>query len=215
VGAQDLADGVEAAALCPSRRSSPWILTTPHRVFSGARRTISATSSSCTGGRPGGLGWRHLAATRRRCQRKSVPGVTIRRACRHLGMTLASAARRARSVQDIRGLGFVRRSTATSWRSASISASLDDEDRGSSASRDSTVTSSTPDTAALIIPDSTPELADAALTALLIAAGRDRAWHQGWTDAPTAWQGRRATDQLASVFHRYQHRHDQELPLEP
>ena len=71
------------------------------------------------------------------------------------------------------------------------------------------------DTAALMVPDSDPELADAALAALLIAAGRDGAWHQGWTDAPTAWQGRRTTDQLASVFYRYQHRHDQELPLEP
>jgi hypothetical protein len=29
---------VEAAARWPSRRSSPWILTTPHRVFSRARR---------------------------------------------------------------------------------------------------------------------------------------------------------------------------------
>ncbi len=46
------------------------------------------------------------------------------------------------SVQDMRGLGFVRRSTATSCRSASISASLADEDRASSASQDSTVTSS-------------------------------------------------------------------------
>jgi hypothetical protein len=71
------------------------------------------------------------------------------------------------------------------------------------------------DTAALMIPDTDPELADAALAALLIAAGRDGAWHQGWTDAPTAWQARRTTDQLASVFYRYQHRHDQELPLEP
>ena len=71
---------VEAATRRPSRRSSPWILTTPHRVFSRARRRISATSSSGTGGRPGGLGWRHFAATRRRCQRSSVPGVTIRAA---------------------------------------------------------------------------------------------------------------------------------------
>jgi hypothetical protein len=133
---------VEAATRCPSRRSSPWILTTPHRVFSRARRTISATSSSGTGGRPGALGWRHLAATSRRCQRSSVPGVTIRRARSPLGMILASAARTARSVQDIRGLGFARRSTATSCRSASISTSLCDEDRASSASQDSTVTSS-------------------------------------------------------------------------
>jgi hypothetical protein len=36
---------VESATLWPSRRISPWILTTPHRVFSQARRTISVTSS--------------------------------------------------------------------------------------------------------------------------------------------------------------------------
>jgi hypothetical protein len=71
------------------------------------------------------------------------------------------------------------------------------------------------DVAALVIPDNDPEPADAALAALLIAAGRDGAWHQGWVDAETALQARRTTDQLASVFYRYWHRHDQELPLEP
>ncbi len=65
-----------------------------------------------------------------------------------------------------------------------------------------------------MIPDSDPELAGAALAALLIAAGRDGAWHQGWIDAGTALQARQTTDQLASVFYHYQHRHDQELPLE-
>jgi len=57
-------------------------------------------------------------------------------------MILAKAASTTRSVQDMRGLGFARRSTAISWRSASISVFLDDEDRASSASQDSTVTSS-------------------------------------------------------------------------
>ena len=71
------------------------------------------------------------------------------------------------------------------------------------------------DAAVLVIPDDVPELADDALTALLIAAGRDGPWHQGWTDAGVARQARRTTDQLASVFYRYQNRHDQELPLEP
>jgi len=71
------------------------------------------------------------------------------------------------------------------------------------------------DVAALVIPSSDPELAGAALAGLLIAAGRDGAWHQGWVDAGTALRARRTTDQLASVFYRYQHRHDQELPLEP
>lgn len=71
------------------------------------------------------------------------------------------------------------------------------------------------DVAALAIPGSDPELADAALAALLIAAGRDGAWHQGWVDAGTALQARRTTDQLASVFYRCQHRNDQELLLGP
>ena len=55
---------------------------------------------------------------------------------------LLERASTARSVQDMRGLGLVRRSTATSCRSASISASLADEDRASSAGQDSMVTSS-------------------------------------------------------------------------
>ena len=71
------------------------------------------------------------------------------------------------------------------------------------------------DAAAIVIPDSDPALVDAALAALLIAAGRDGAWHEGWVRAEAAQQARRTTDELASVFYRYQHRHDQELPLEP
>lgn len=71
------------------------------------------------------------------------------------------------------------------------------------------------DLTALVIPGSDPELADAALTALLITAGRDGAWHRDWTNPGTAVQARQATDQLTSVFYRHQHRHDQELPLEP
>ena len=133
---------VEAATRYPSRRSSPWILTTPQRRFSRASRTINATRSSGIGGRPGGLGWLHFAAAMRRCQRSNVPGVTIRRARSAFGRTRASAASTARSLQDRWGLGVARRSTATSCRSASISASLDEEDRASNASQDTTVTSS-------------------------------------------------------------------------
>jgi Domain of unknown function (DUF4259) len=70
------------------------------------------------------------------------------------------------------------------------------------------------DVASLVIPGEDPEFADAALAALLIAAGHDGPWHQGWVDAETALQARLTTDQLASVFYRYQHRHDQELPLQ-
>jgi hypothetical protein len=43
------------ATRCPSRRSSPWIPTTPHRWFSRASRRISAMSSSGIGGRPAGV----------------------------------------------------------------------------------------------------------------------------------------------------------------
>lgn len=71
------------------------------------------------------------------------------------------------------------------------------------------------DLTALIIPGSDPDLADAALTALLITAGHDGAWHRDWTDPRTADQARQTTDQLTSVVYRHQHRHDQELPLEP
>ena len=71
------------------------------------------------------------------------------------------------------------------------------------------------DVTALVIPGRDPELAGAALAALLTAAGHDGAWHRDWTDPRTAAQARQTTDQLASVFYRDQHRHDQELPLEP
>jgi hypothetical protein len=79
-----------------------------------ARRRISLTKSSGIGGRPGGLGWRHLEAISRRCQRSSVAGVTMPWARSALGMSLARAASMARSVQVSRGLGVARRSTATS-----------------------------------------------------------------------------------------------------
>ena len=133
---------VEAATRHPSRRSSPWMRTTPQRRFLRANRKISAASSSGMGGRPGGLGWRHFAAAMRRCQPSSVPGVTIRQARNPFGGTRASAASTARSLQAKRGLGVARRSTVTSCQSTSISASLDAEDRASSASHDTTVTSS-------------------------------------------------------------------------
>lgn len=67
---------------------------------------------------------------------------------------------------------------------------------------------------AVVFQESDPELADAALGALLIATGPGGTWHWGWADAEDASQARQTTDQLASVFYRYQHRYDQELPLE-
>jgi hypothetical protein len=66
--------------------------------------------------------------------------VTIRCGRRPFGSTRDNPARRARSVHSSRGLGFARRSTATSWRRTSISAFFDADDRASSASQDSTAT---------------------------------------------------------------------------
>jgi hypothetical protein len=129
---------VEATIRWPRRRSSPWMRTTPQVRFSLARRRMNVTSSSPLGGRPGGLGCRHRAAISLRCQRNNVPGVTIRWTRSALGSIRATPARTARSGQDRRGLGLFRRSTATSCRKASISASFDAEDRANRASQDST-----------------------------------------------------------------------------
>jgi Domain of unknown function (DUF4259) len=71
------------------------------------------------------------------------------------------------------------------------------------------------DVTALVIPGSDPELAGAALAALLITAGHDGAWHQDQPGPRTAAQARQTTDQLASVFYHDQYRPDQELPPEP
>ena len=59
-----------------------------------------------------------------------------------IGRHRSSPGSRYRQISDQHsfGLGLTRRSTATPWRSASISASLDAEDRESNASRDTTVT---------------------------------------------------------------------------
>ena len=64
------------------------------------------------------------AVTRRRCQRRTVPGVTSRCARSLAGRSRISAAITARSAQSSFGFGFCRRSTATSWRSTRSSASF-------------------------------------------------------------------------------------------
>ena len=58
-------------------------------------------------------------ATSRRCHRRTVPGVTSQCARSFAGRYRISAAMTARSAQSSRGLGLVRRSTATSCRSTS------------------------------------------------------------------------------------------------
>jgi len=99
--------------------------------FSVASRPTRTRTAALTGRRPVRFGYVHFQATSRLCHRRTVPGVTSRCARRVLGRCPISAARTARSAQSIRGPGWVRRSTATSWRRMRISASLDAEDRPS------------------------------------------------------------------------------------
>ena len=110
---------VPAPVRCPRRRSSPWIRTTPQRGLSLASLTINFASSLASGGRPGAFGWVHFLATMRRCQRSSVPGVTIRCARSAVGRIRANAANSARSAQSTLGLELPRR-RATNSRSLSL-----------------------------------------------------------------------------------------------
>jgi hypothetical protein len=67
---------------------------------------------------------RSIACTRWRCQRRTVSGVTRRCPRSAWGSRRIRAANTARSAQPRRGLGLVRRSTATSCRKMSSSTSL-------------------------------------------------------------------------------------------
>jgi hypothetical protein len=67
---------------------------------------------------------------------------------------------------------------------------------------------------ALLSPESNSVLACDALAALLVAAGRDGEWHQGWVNAETATQARQTTNRLVSIFNQHEHQHDRELPLD-
>jgi hypothetical protein len=71
------------------------------------------------------------------------------------------------------------------------------------------------DADALLVPAPDPELSHSALEALLVAAGRDGPWHDGWVDPEGAGQARQTTDRLAAILLREEHSHDQELPLQP
>jgi hypothetical protein len=97
---------VRSATLIPSFCSSPWILGAPHKGFAAAMRVIKARSSAFTGGRPP-VGcadrWVQCSRKRRRCHRRTVSGVTIRRCDRHAVQTLARPTQNRRSV--LRSLG--------------------------------------------------------------------------------------------------------------
>jgi hypothetical protein len=95
---------VEAAMRFPSRRSSPWMGTTPHVRFSVAGLTTNVMIFSFTGGRPGGVGWCHFPATNRRCDRSNVCGDTVRHVRIAVGGQRDNAASMARSDQNSRGV---------------------------------------------------------------------------------------------------------------
>ena len=87
---------VDAPTRWPSLSSSPWILY-PQPLFSSvASCSMRAAISALTGGRPVRLGQMHLRVTRRRCQRRTVPGVTSRCARSLAGRSRTSAARTLR-----------------------------------------------------------------------------------------------------------------------
>jgi alpha-glucosidase len=70
------------------------------------------------------------------------------------------------------------------------------------------------DVDAILVPAPDPELNHSALEALLVAAGRDGPWHDGWVDTEIAAQARQTTDRLAAILLREEHSQDQELPLQ-
>ena len=84
---------VDAPTRWPSLSSSPWIRWHPQPWFSVASRPISAAFSALTGGRPIRCGQVCFRVTRRRCQRRTVPGVTRRCACSRAGRSRISAER--------------------------------------------------------------------------------------------------------------------------
>ncbi len=127
-GSEDPADGRCADPVAKLEQLSLDPLVSPAR-FSMASRSISAAISALTGGRPTRCGQVQWRATRRRCQRRTVPGVTSRCVRSRGGRSRISAARTARSAQSNRGRGWVRRSTATSCHSTSSSAFFDAADR--------------------------------------------------------------------------------------
>ncbi len=84
------------------------------------------------------FGYVRFRAVSRLCQRSSVSGVTSRRRRKPVGSRCMSAASSARSVRSSRGLGFARRSIATSCRRIKISAFSGARDRVSTASHPGT-----------------------------------------------------------------------------
>jgi len=95
----------------------------PERI-GGGHACNQGLDLALTGGRPR-LGRRESAVQysrkRRRCQRRTVAGVTITRGCRQPAQTLASHTRKRRSLGRSLGRVTVRLYTASWWRKARFS----------------------------------------------------------------------------------------------
>ena len=65
------------------------------------------------------------------------------------------------------------------------------------------------DVDAILVRAPDPELSASALETLLVAAGRDGPWHDGWVDPETAAEARRTTDRLAAILRPEEHSRDQ------
>jgi hypothetical protein len=101
-------DPVRSATSIPIFKSSPWMRGAPQSGFAVAMRVTRALISASTGGRPPvepPESWVQYLRKRRRCQRRTVSGVTITRACRHPAQILASPTQKSRSV--VRSLGRI------------------------------------------------------------------------------------------------------------
>src|SRR6266850_900915 len=93
---------VRSATSMPSLRSSPWILGAPHRGLAAVIRLTRALIAASTGGWPAGGRPESVAQCRRkrrRCQRSTVAGATMTRACLQAGHTLDSQTQRSRSLR--------------------------------------------------------------------------------------------------------------------
>ena len=85
---------------------------------------MNSTVSWGSGGRPGRFGYVQRLRTILRCQSRTVAGVTSNADQRQRGRRRATRTRNARSGQEKRARGCLRRRTSSWWRSTSISTSL-------------------------------------------------------------------------------------------
>ena len=127
--AQDLRDGRRRDGDAEPVQLARDPLVAPARVLPRQPQHQLAISSPI-GGRPLRLEYVQRRATRRRCQRSSVAGVTRSDRQRDRGNNRLAAARKTRSVIVSCGRLVCRRSTESSCRSTTISSSLKSCERG-------------------------------------------------------------------------------------